>query len=114
MTDEPGYEICDRCKGECEYIVKFQYKGKTYHYYSKCGHCYSTGKIDWIQRARGRLPGIQGMFVDTKPAGSLRIIEKEVEERFGIKSSVYDGHEYIEIEAERGEALYNELCCYDE
>jgi len=105
--DDEGYEICEHCKGEKELIKYFKYKGKEFHYYVKCGHCYATGKIDWVEKARGRLPGMLGLFCDTHPAGSLCI--DGTKEQFAGGSAVYDGHDYIKADTERGEALWYEL-----
>jgi len=102
--DEDGYIICKKCKGKKENIIKFEYKGKEFHYYSKCGHCHARGKIDWVETARGRKPGIEGWFVDTHPPGSRRIM--------GVRAGgnqIYDGHQYISVNTERGEALWHEL-----
>ncbi len=103
--DDKGYEICEKCKGEKEVIIYFKYKGKEFHYYEKCGHCYATGKIDWVEKARGRLPGMLGLFCDTHPAGSMFI------DGVGTMGGdgVYDGHYYIKYSTERGKALWNEL-----
>jgi len=106
MNDE-GYEICEKCKGKKEHIIKFKFKGKEFHYYEKCGYCYATGKIDWVEKARGRMPGILGLFCDTHPAGSMCIDGTPNQVMGG--SSVYDGHEYIKTDTERGEALWYEL-----
>jgi len=102
-----GYEICEKCKGEKELTVYFEYKGKQYHYYEKCGYCYAKGKIDWVSKARGRRPGFFGLFCDTHPAGSTRI--DGTEDQVMGRSKVYDGHEYVNIKTERGRALLNEL-----
>ena len=110
--DKDGFEVCDKCHGAKEFIIKFTYKGKEYHYYSKCGHCYATGKIDWVEKAKGRLPGIAGFFIDAHPAGSLNMVGKSIDIP-GFQSSIYDGHEYIDLDTERGEALYNELITND-
>jgi len=100
---------CTRCNGKGEYRVRFSYKNKIYYYFRKCGYCYNRGYLDWVEFARGRKPGIAGMFCDDHPAGSMVIAP----ERFG-GCSVYDGHNYIHTETERGEALWNELITKDE
>jgi len=100
-----GYEICDHCKGKKEVIEYFKYKDKEFHYYSKCGHCYATGKIDWIQKAMGRKPGWDGYFLDDHPAGSMII--DGTKDRIMGGSQIYDGHEYIDLNSERGDALWN-------
>ena len=105
--DNEGYEICEKCNGKKEHIIKFKYKGKEFHYYSKCGHCFANGKIDWIEKARGRRSGIYGLFIDTHPAGSM-IVDGSKEQFMG-GNQVYDGHEYIKADTERGEALWYEL-----
>jgi len=105
--DKNGYEICKKCKGKKENIITFDYKGKEFHYYEKCGYCYATGKIDWVRKVRGRKPGIEGWFVDTHPAGSIFVDGSEDQMMGG--SSVYDGHEYIKADTERGTALWHEL-----
>ena len=102
-----GYEICKKCKGEKENIITFKYKGKEFHYYEKCGYCYATGKIDWVEKARGRRPGLAGWFMDTHPAGS-RFVDGSKDQIMG-GTSVYDGHDYIKADTERGEALWYEL-----
>lgn len=102
-----GYEICGHCKGKKETINYFKYKDKTFHYYSKCSHCYAKGKIDWIQKAMGRRSGLAGYFVDLYPAGSMII--DGTEDRIMGGSRIYDGHEYIDLNSERGDALWNEL-----
>jgi len=106
MNDD-GYEICKKCKGKKEHIIKFKYKGKEFHYYSSCGNCYATGKIDWVEKARGRKPGLAGFFIDTNPAGSLIIDSSE--DQFLGGNQVYDGHDYIKTDTEKGEALWHEL-----
>ena len=106
MNDD-GYEICKKCKGKKENIITFKYKDKEFHYYEKCGYCYATGKIDWVRKARGRKPGMEGWFIDTHPAGSL-VMDGSKEQILG-GSSVYDGHDYIKLDTERGTALYHEL-----
>jgi len=105
--NKDGYEICKICKGKKENIIYFKYKGKEFHYYEKCGYCYASGKIDWVKKARGRKPGIEGMFCDSHPAGSMFIDGTEDQIMGG--SSVYDGHEYIKTDTERGTALWYEL-----
>jgi hypothetical protein len=105
--DDEGYEICEKCKGKKELIKYFKYKGKEFHYYVKCGHCYATGKIDWVEKARGRRTGIYGWFLNTHPAGSL-IVDGTPNQVMG-GSAVYDGHNYIKADTERGEALWHEL-----
>jgi hypothetical protein len=102
-----GYEICEKCKGKKELTIYFKYKGKQFHYYEKCGNCYATGKIDWVQKVRGRRPGILGMFMDTRPAGSM-IIDGTKERILG-GMQIYDGHEYVNTDTERGEAILHEL-----
>ena len=77
---------------------------KHYYYFSKCGHCYAKGYLDWVEYVRGRKPGIGGIFFDDHPAGSCMIAP----EKFG-GCKVYDGHKYISANTERGEALWNEL-----
>jgi hypothetical protein len=106
MNDD-GYEICKKCNGKKEHIIKFEYKGKEFHYYEKCGHCRAKGKIDWVEKARGRKPGIEGWFIDTQPAGSIIMDGSENQIMGG--SSVYDGHNYIKLDTERGTALWHEL-----
>ena len=64
--------------------------------------------LDWIEIARGRRPGIAGMFCDTHPAGSLFINGTSCKALGG--SSIYDGHNYIDLDSERGQALYHALC----
>lgn len=103
-----GYEICEKCKGKKELTIYFEFKGKQYYYYIKCGRCYATGKIDWIQKARGRTPGILGLFCDNHSAGSAFI--DGTKDQVAGGSKVYDGHEYISVKTERGEALWHELC----
>lgn len=102
-----GYEICEICKGKKELIIYFKYKNKKFHYYEKCGHCRATGKIDWVQNTMGKKPGIDGIFFDTHPAGSMMIDGTEDQIMGG--SSIYDGHEYINIDSKRGQALFDEL-----
>lgn len=103
--NEEGYEICKKCKGKKEIIIHFKYKGKKFHYYEKCSHCFATGKIDWIEKARGKKSGICGWFIDYHPAGSMFV------NGFGDMggNSVYDGHDYIKVDTERGKALWYEL-----
>ena len=105
--DNEGYEICEKCKGKKEHIIKFKYKDKEFHYYRKCGYCFATGKIDWVEKARGRKPGIFGWFIDTHPPGSM-VVDGSKNEIMG-GSAVYDGHNYIKADTERGEALWHEL-----
>jgi hypothetical protein len=100
---------CKRCNGRGEYRVRFYYKDEQYYYYSKCGHCYAKGYLDWVEVARGRRPGIAGLYVDDHPAGSCRIVSKSVEKMLGFGSAVYDGHNYIDVNTERGKALWHEL-----
>lgn len=114
LTPDEGYVICEKCLGRGEYTIEFQYKEKTYHYYSKCGHCYATGQIDWVEKARGRLPGIRGFYIDNHPAGSLALVDKEIGKKLNMKSKIFDGHEYVVLDTERGEALYNELYLKEE
>lgn len=104
---EDGFESCPKCKGKKELVVYFEYKGKKFHYYSKCGHCYATGKVDWIKKVMGRKPGITGMFFDNHSAGSVQIDGTEDEVMGGTK--IYDGHEYISVETKRGKALWHKL-----
>lgn len=111
MNQEDGKIKCKRCNGRGEYRVRFQYKDKTYYYFSKCGHCYARGYNDWVEIARGRPPGIEGMFCDSHPAGSA-ILDGSKEQFLG-GSSVYDGHNYISIKTKRGEALWNEFMTKD-
>ncbi len=99
-----GRVKCKRCNGKGEYRVRFYYKDKHYYYYSKCGHCYAQGYLDWVEYARGRKPGIAGIFFDDHPAGSCIICPAE----FG-GCRVYDGHHFINTNTERGEALWDEL-----
>jgi len=95
---------CKRCNGKGEYRVRITYKGKTYYYFSKCAECYARGYLDWVEYARGRLPGIRGIFFDNNPAGSVIIAT----ENLG-GCSVYDGHNYISIKTPRGKALWDTL-----
>jgi hypothetical protein len=104
MVLEDGRIICKRCNGKGEYRVRFYYKDKHFYYYSSCGHCYARGYNDWIELARGRKPGMAGLFCDTHPAGSCMMMSKE----FG-GCRVYDGHHYIHVDTKRGEALWNHL-----
>jgi len=99
-----GKMKCKRCNGKGEYRVRINYKEKIYYYFSKCEECYAKGYMDWVEYARGRLPGIRGMFFDDHPAGSIFMADKE----FG-GCKVYDGHNYISIDTPRGEALWNTL-----
>lgn len=99
-----GRVKCKRCNGRGEYRVRFYYKEKTYYYFSKCGHCYAKGYLDWIEVARGRKSGIAGFLVDINPAGSIYVAPKELG-----GCHVYDGHNYIDLKTERGEALWSEL-----
>lgn len=109
---EAGRVKCKRCNGRGEYRVRFHYKDKHYYYYSKCGNCYARGYNDWVELARGRKPGIEGYFVDDHPAGSLWIVGVSAKSRFGA-SKVYDGHRYIPVDTERGEALWYEFVVKD-
>lgn len=109
MCKEDGRVKCKRCNGRGEYRVRFYYKDKHYYYYSKCGHCYAQGYLDWVEAARGRKPGIAGIFFDNHPAGSCRMVSKSLAEEFGMTNAVYDGHNYIDADTERGEALWDEL-----
>ncbi len=111
MNDD-GYEICKKCNGKKEHIIKFKYEGKEFHYYEKCSHCFATGKIDWVEKVRGRKPGIYGWFIDTHPAGSMFVDGTENQMMGG--SSIYDGHDYIKLDTERGTALWYELKGKDE
>jgi hypothetical protein len=105
--------ICKKCNGRGEYRVRFYYKNKHFYYYSKCGHCYARGYLDWIEVARGRKPGIQGYLIDSHAAGSLSIIGESIKVKVhGILVSargnfIYDGHNYIDAKTERGSALWN-------
>ncbi len=108
---EEGKIKCERCNGRGEYRVRFEYEGKTYYYFSKCGHCYARGYNDWVEIARGRKPGITGMFCDSHPAGSM-FVNGSGNPKFGT-TSVYDGHNYISIKTKRGEALWQELISKD-
>jgi nitrite reductase/ring-hydroxylating ferredoxin subunit len=101
---EDGKVKCKRCNGRGEYRVRFTYKDKIYYYFSKCGHCYAQGYLDWVEVARGRLPGMAGVFCDTHPAGSCIVAPK----KFG-GCKVYDGHHYISTDTPRGEALWDKL-----
>lgn len=107
--DDEGKIKCPRCKRKGDRRVRFYYKEKAYYYYLKCGHCWAKGYLDWIEVARGRLPGIVGLFFDIHPAGSAMIAP----EKFGGRS-VYDGHEYISTKTKRGEALWNKFVSGDE
>lgn len=115
MSDEDGRIICKRCNGKGEYRVRFYYKDKHYYYYSSCGHCYARGYNDWVELARGRKPGIFGMYIDNHPAGSISIIGKSIKiEIYGqlVEAGgnfVYDGHNYINADTERGQALWHEF-----
>lgn len=98
---------CKRCNGRGEYRVRFYYNNKQYYYYSKCGHCYAKGYLDWVEVARGRKPGLAGFLIDDHPAGSLSIVGKSAGKILGMTSSVYDGHHYISVDTERGKALWD-------
>ena len=106
---EDGKIKCKQCNGRGEYKTRFYYKNKHYYYYSKCGRCRTRGYIDWVEAARGRIPGIEGWFVDDHPAGSHLIAPL----KFG-GCHVYDGHNYINVDTPRGEALWQELVADDE
>ena len=75
-------------------------------------YCRARGKIDWVEKARGIKPGIEGWFINTHPAGSMII------DGIGTMggNSVYDGHDYIKTDTKRGKALWYELISknYDE
>jgi len=101
---ETGKVKCKRCNGRGEYRVRVTYKEKIYYYFSKCGHCYARGWNDWIEVARGRIPGIEGIFFDNHPAGSAIIAPTNMG-----GCSIYDGHNYIKLNTPRGTALWNEL-----
>jgi len=101
---DEGKIKCKRCNGKGEYKTRFYYKEKAYYYYNKCGHCRTKGYVDWVSNARGRKPGIEGIFFDDHPAGSCWIAP----ERFG-GCRVFDGHNYISTHTKRGEALWDEL-----
>jgi len=101
---EDGQVKCKRCNGRGEYRVRFTYKDKNYYYFSKCAHCYSKGYLDWIEIARGRMSGIEGIFFDTHPPGSRIFAPK----KFG-GCKVYDGHKFISVDTPRGVALWHEL-----
>jgi len=101
---EDGNVICKRCNGRGEYRLRFYYKENAYYYFEKCAHCYARGYNDWIEVARGRRPGFEGLFCDNHPAGSMVLAP----EKLG-GCSVYDGHNYIDSKTERGEALWHEL-----
>lgn len=107
--NEDGKIICKRCNGKGEYRTRFYYKDKAYYYFQKCGQCRTKGYLDWVELARGRKPGIEGWFIDCNPAGSMWVAPKE----FG-GCRVYDGHNYISTDTERGEALWHELITKDE
>jgi hypothetical protein len=98
-----GIIKCKRCHGNGEYRVRIYHKGKIYYYFSKCGKCYGKGYLDWVENARGRLPGLRGMFVDTHPAGSL-MMDREIG-----GCAIYDGHKYIDVNTPKGEALWDNL-----
>jgi len=102
-----GRVKCKRCNGKGEYRVRVYFEDNAYYYFEKCGNCYAKGYFDWIEAARGRLPGISGFFCDTHPAGSM-FVNGTGNSDFG-DTSIYDGHNYISIKTERGKALLNEL-----
>jgi len=102
--ESSGLIKCKRCNGRGEYRRRFYYENKAYYYWSKCGHCYAKGYIDWVSHAMGRPEGILGMFCDNHPAGSCIVAP----EKFG-GCQVYDGHNYISADTERGNALWQEL-----
>jgi hypothetical protein len=101
---EDGKIKCKRCHGNGEYRVRIYHKGKIYYYFSKCEKCYGKGYHDWIEKARGRLPGLRGIFVDSRPAGSIIMLDKNLG-----GCAIYDGHNYIDINTTRGEALWDNL-----
>jgi len=92
-------EKCRHCK-EGLIPVGIVYRSKDYTYFKKCIVCQGKGKVDWIRNITG---DYDEWFVDFNPAGSL-IFGKNIPE--SSTNMIFDGREYIDINSEKGKALY--------